>query len=60
MKRQEDSEARSLIQEVKGYLAAIAAFRAQGCEPTWRPEADRLFTEPDRVPVPTRHTPSAH
>jgi hypothetical protein len=27
-----------LIHEVERYLAAVMAFRAEGCEPHWRPE----------------------
>ena len=29
-------DAKLLIQEVERYLAAVEAFRAEGCEPTWR------------------------
>jgi hypothetical protein len=31
-------DAKKLIREVLRYLAAVDAFRAAGCEPTWRPE----------------------
>ena len=39
-----DSEA--LIREIRRYLAAVDAFRAERCEPTWRPE---LESSSDRV-----------
>jgi hypothetical protein len=28
----------SLAQEIARYLAAVETFRAEGCEPNWRPE----------------------
>jgi hypothetical protein len=28
----------ALIDEIRRYLAAVEAFRAAGCEPTWRPD----------------------
>jgi hypothetical protein len=37
-----------MIEEITRYLAAVDAFRAAGCEPTWRPEpsfvAQRILT----------------
>jgi hypothetical protein len=30
----------ALIREIGRYLAAVEAFRAEGCEPRWRPERD--------------------
>ena len=27
-----------LLQEIARYLAAVDVFRAESCEPTWRPE----------------------
>jgi hypothetical protein len=38
MKRREEIESRALIEEIERYLAALAVFRAQDCEPTWRAE----------------------
>ncbi|HEY6835853.1 MAG TPA: hypothetical protein VI142_05205 [Gaiellaceae bacterium] len=29
----------ALVEEIRRYLAAIDAFRALGCEPTWRADA---------------------
>jgi hypothetical protein len=34
----EQVDTRSLIDEIVRYLAAVDLFRAQGCEPTWRPD----------------------
>ena len=28
----------ALIHEIERYLAAVAVFRTEGCEPTWQPE----------------------
>jgi hypothetical protein len=28
----------ALVEEIGRYLAAVDAFRAAGCEPTWRPD----------------------
>jgi hypothetical protein len=39
MKSQARSNARGLIREIARYLAVVDAFRAAGCEPTWRPES---------------------
>jgi biotin synthase-related radical SAM superfamily protein len=60
MKCREDIEPRDLIEEVERYLATVAVFRAQGCEPIWRPEPDRLSPAPDRAPVRAPRTPSAN
>ena len=40
--------AEKLIDEINRYLAAVDAFRAANCEPTWRPEPSS-FT-PSRKP----------
>jgi hypothetical protein len=29
----------ALVEEIRRYLAAVDAFRAAGCEPTWRAES---------------------
>jgi hypothetical protein len=29
----------ALVEEIRRYLAAVEAFRALGCEPTWRAES---------------------
>jgi len=33
-----DIDAESLVEEIARYLGAIDAYRAAGCEPTWRRE----------------------
>lgn len=33
-----DTSTEELVEEIARYLGAIDAFRADGCEPTWRPE----------------------
>lgn len=38
MNQQSLTDAKSLIREICRYLAAVDAFRAAGCEPTWLPE----------------------
>jgi hypothetical protein len=32
-----DIDIAALIEEIQRYLAAVDAFRAAGCEPTWLP-----------------------
>lgn len=34
----EPMDAGKLIEEIDRYLAAVDLFRAEACEPTWRPE----------------------
>jgi hypothetical protein len=36
--RKQDRE--ELIREIERYLAAVEAFRVEGCEPRWRAEHD--------------------
>jgi hypothetical protein len=36
--RKQDRE--ELIREIERYLAAVEAYRAEGCEPRWRVERD--------------------
>jgi len=42
----------SLAEEAERYLAVVEFFRAQGCEPHWRPE--RLQNRPVTQQVPER------
>jgi len=42
-------DADALIREMTRYLVAVDTFRAQDCEPTWRPEL-----EPNRDPIVLR------
>jgi hypothetical protein len=38
---------KALIREIARYLAAVDAFRAEHCEPTWLPESTtRSYAEP--------------
>lgn len=46
MNEQTPIVADALIREVTRYLVAVDTFRAQDCEPTWRPEL-----EPYRDPI---------
>ena len=32
------SDTQKLLEEIDRYLAAVDLFRAENCEPTWRPE----------------------
>jgi D-alanine-D-alanine ligase-like ATP-grasp enzyme len=32
----QDIDIEALLEEIRRYLAAVDAFRAVGCEPTWR------------------------
>jgi hypothetical protein len=36
-----DPTPHQLISEIERYLAAVDAFRSEGCEPQWRPEEGR-------------------
>jgi hypothetical protein len=38
MNEQLQTEVKTLIREIARYLSAVEAFRAAGCEPSWRPE----------------------
>jgi hypothetical protein len=38
MESQAHIDAEALIREATRYLAAVDAFRAERCEPTWRPD----------------------
>jgi hypothetical protein len=60
MNRQGEIESMDLIEEIERYLAAVAVFRAQDCEPTWRPETEWLYVAPERERSQARRTPSAH
>jgi hypothetical protein len=44
-----DTDTRSLIDEVERYLAAVEAFRALGCEPTWQRECSPAATTVERI-----------
>ena len=52
-----DTRAGGLIDEIGRYLAAVDAYRAAGCEPTWRPELRFEEVEP-RAMVASKALPS--
>ena len=41
-----------LITEIRRYLAAVDAFRAEDCEPHWLPEAERPKTRKTVLDAP--------
>ena len=47
----------ALIDEIVRYLAAVDAFRAEACEPTWLPEPawDRVDESPARLVLDDLH-----
>jgi hypothetical protein len=52
-----DISAEDLVDEITRYLAAVDAFRAEGREPTWRPE--NVTTPTPELRSPVRPTPSS-
>ena len=53
MKSQARSDRKELIGEIGRYLSVVDAFRAAGCEPTWRPELVPGGTMPATPPART-------
>ena len=53
------SRSEDLIYEITRYLAAVDLFRAERCEPTWRPELGPS-PEEERVPAEVAHVSPAH
>jgi hypothetical protein len=45
------SQGAGLIGEVERYLVAVAAFRAEGCEPQWQLESVRMQLRRTEQPV---------
>jgi hypothetical protein len=47
----------ALVDEIVLYLAAVDVFRAEACEPTWRPEPapDRVDDGPPRLVLDGLH-----
>lgn len=39
----------ALVREIERYLAAVDLYRAEDCEPTWRPELELATTEGTRA-----------
>ena len=50
----------ALIDEITRYLAAVEAFRAADCEPTWRPEFATVAIEAGSGRRKARIEKSAH
>jgi hypothetical protein len=46
-----ESQGAGLIGEVERYLAAVAVFRAEGCEPHWQLESARMRLRRIEQPV---------
>jgi len=51
---------KKLITEIARYLAAVDLYRAEHCEPTWRPESASWRTIQESIPARVEHTPTAH
>ena len=58
VERTEDED--SLVQEIERYLAAVDAFRAEDCEPTWIPELAPCRTAEECVIAAAYHAFHAH
>ena len=55
-----NGDRKELFGEITRYLAAVELFRAEHCEPTWRPESAswRMIRDCDQVRI--EHARSAH
>ena len=51
---------KKLLTEIARYLAVVDLYRAEHCEPTWRPESASLLAPEERLQVRAEHAPSAH
>ena len=51
---------RKLFLEIKRYLAAVDLYRAEHCEPTWRPESASWRALQESVQARAEHARSAH
>jgi hypothetical protein len=49
-----------LLVEITRYLAAVDLYRAENCEPTWRPESTVLRNVQNGPRARAERTPSAH
>ncbi|MGH3137139.1 MAG: hypothetical protein ACRDPV_11675 [Gaiellaceae bacterium] len=49
-----------LFFEIKRYLAAVDLYRAEHCEPTWRPESTPFVSSDERLRIRAEPAPSAH
>jgi len=49
-----------LFLEIKRYLAAVDLYRAEHCEPTWRPESTPFVSSDEGLRARAEHAPSAH
>jgi hypothetical protein len=50
-----ETDTAKLMEEIDRYLAAVDLFRAQGCEPTWRPERETPFELERSLSDPREH-----
>ena len=60
MSQQIHIDHKELFLEITRYLAAVDLYRAEHCEPTWRPESTPYLTSGDRPRARAEHAPSAH
>jgi hypothetical protein len=51
---------KELFLEIARYLAAVDLYRAENCEPTWRPESRPCVAVKERLHARPKHAPSAH
>ena len=50
---------KELFLEIARYLAAVDLYRAENCEPTWRPESASCLAAIERLQARPEHAPSA-
>ena len=50
----------ALARDIARYLAAVDVYRAEHCEPTWRPESAPWRTVQECVQARPEHAASAH
>jgi len=51
---------KELFLEITRYLAAVDVYRAEHCEPTWRPESTPCLAATEPLQARPEHAPSAH
>ena len=51
---------KELFLEIARYLAAVDLYRAEQCEPTWRPESRPFVASDARPRARVKPAPSAH
>jgi len=60
MNEQIHIDRKELFLEITRYLAAVDLYRAEHCEPTWRPESASWRTSQDCFQAHAEHARSAH